>query len=230
MKRFQQAGRLGIIAWMTTMAWVTLIWVALAWATGCSRQLAVPGSAGTPDRKQLPFDRVSDNRGISPTAAFASEAIPAGTEVTVRLRLALSSADSRAGDSFEAVLDEPLVVAGKNIVPPSSLVTGRVVATKAGGRYDPGYLRLTLASIAINGKPFPLQTSSIFARGRSYEKRNHAASTPPPESDGIGLASGPAADSAPATQTSRAHNPADVKFSTGHRFTFRLAQPLLLQD
>ena len=102
--------------------------VSLAWETGCSRQLAVPVSDGNAGSAPLPFDRVSDNSGISPTAGFSFDGIPAGTEVTVRLQSALSSANSRAGDSFQAVLVEPMVVAGKMVVPPGAVVTGSVVA------------------------------------------------------------------------------------------------------
>ena len=221
MKRWQQGSRLTVV--------LTLTWVTLAWMTGCSRQIAVPGSGGTAGSSQLPFDRVSDNSGMSPTDGFTSEGIPAGTEVTIRLQLALSSADSRVGDSFEAVLDEPLVVAGKTVVPRSAPVTGRVVATKAsGGRHDPGYLRLTLASIAMNGKSIPLQTSSIFAKGRSYEKRNQAATAHGSEADvSVARAS---VSSATRSESRRDPNRGDVRFSTGRQFTFRLAQPLHLQN
>jgi hypothetical protein len=220
MKRWRQASRLTLAG---GVAWVSLSWATLAGVTGCSRQLAAPGSVETTDSGQLPFDRVSDGRGISPTAAFASESIPVGTEITIRLRLALSSTHSRAGDSFEAVLDEPVVVVGKTVIPPSTPVTGRVVATKAsGGRHDPGYLRLTLASIDMNGKSIPLQTSSIFAKGGFY--RNGS------KSDGEGSVAGSAMDSVTGSETARDSSNGDVRFSTGHRLTFRLAQPLPLHD
>jgi hypothetical protein len=223
MKRRWQVGRLKIAAGLACAI--------LAWTTGCSRQLAVPVSAGSADRGQIPFDRLSDSGGISPTDAFASDALPAGTGITVVLRSPLSSADARTGDSFEAVLDDPVIVTGKTVVPRSAPVTGRVVATKASaGVYDPGYLRLTLASIALNGKLIPLQTSSIFAKGGSYEKLKPAATAPGSEILGEGSAAAAAVDSGPVVQTSSLPNPSDVRFSTGHRFTFRLAQALHLQD
>lgn len=201
-----------------TLVWLTLVWLTLAWEVGCSRPLAVPRSGGTAGSDPLPFDRASDNRGISPSAEFTSVSIPEGTEITVRLRSALSSADSRVGDSSEAVLDEAVVVAGKTAAPRSAAVVGRVVATKAStAPHDPGYLRLTLASIALNGEIIPLQTSSIFAKGGSYEKRESSAA-------------GAVADSGSGSETSRDPNRGNVRFSTGHRFTFRLAQPLHLQD
>jgi hypothetical protein len=226
MNRWRLANQLTVVL---ALAWVGLACLTLAWLTGCSRQLAVPGSVETTDRSHLPFDHVSDSTGISPTSAFAFESIPVGTEINVRLGLALSSADARAGDVFEAVLDSPMVVAGKTVVPPSVRLTGRVIATKAsGGLHDPGYLRLTLASIAMNGKSVPLQTSSIFTKGGSNEKPNPAATAHVWAARAEGSASVATADSGTGSKTSPDPNSGDVRFSTGHRFTFRLAQPLHL--
>jgi hypothetical protein len=201
---------------------LTLAWVTMAWVTGCSRQVTVPGAGATADSGHLPFDRVSDESGVSPTAGFTPEGIPAGTEVTIRLQFPLSSADSRVGDSFQATLDEPIVVAGKTLVARGAAVTGSVVAAKAcAGGHDPGYLRVTLAAVAMDGKSIPVQTSSIFAKGRWYEKRKVAA-VKRSEDDAT---AGPAG-----TGTARSLSPGqgDVRFSTGHRLTFRLAQPLHL--
>jgi len=215
MKTWRQVARLTVV--------LTLACVTLAWVTGCSRQLAVQGSGATANSGHLPFDRVSDSSGMSPTAGFTPEGIPAGTEVSIRLRIPLSSADSRVGDSFQAVLDEPVVVAGKTMVPRGTPVTGSVVAAKAsGGPHDPGYVRLTLASIAMNGEAVPLQTSSIFAKGGSYEKRRATMT----RSDGDGK---DATTESRGNQLSFSPSQGDVRFSTGHRLSFRLTQPLHLQ-
>jgi hypothetical protein len=220
------------------LALVSLTWITFVW-TGCSRQFPVPGSSdpGSSEKTSsghLPFDRVSDVHGISPTAGFAADEIPAGTEVTVRLQLALSSADSRVGDSFQAVLDEAVVVAGKTVVPRGATVTGKVVAARA-SRYlhDPGYLRVTLASVVVNGKAVPLRTSSIFAKGRTYGKREMLAMNRS-AADDKGAVAGSAVDSGNGSEP-LFHEPQispgqdDVRFSTGRRLTFRLAQPLHLE-
>ncbi|MGA9965211.1 MAG: hypothetical protein WBQ10_08410 [Terriglobales bacterium] len=196
-----------------------------AWVTGCSRQLAVPVSGGTADASQLPFDRVSDNSGISPTSGLA-DGIPVGTEFTVRLQLALSSADSRVGDSFQAVLDEPVVVAGRTVLPRGTLFTGNVVAAKAsGGPQDPGYLRMTLVSMAVDGKSIALQTFSIFAKGGSYKKRR-APTVNSSQADGRAEVAESAVNSRSGSDSFFLPSQGDIRFSTGHRFTFRLAQPL----
>jgi hypothetical protein len=198
----------------------------LAGITGCSRQLAAPASGSTPDSRQLPFDRVSDNGGFSPTAEFASDGIPVGTKMTIRLQQGCSSSDSRAGDSFRAVLDKPIVQDGKTVISSGTPVTGRVIAVKASaGEHDPGYLRVTLVSLTINGKSLAVETSSIFAKGQSYARGKI------PMIKGSGTVSNgvlAAADPANGNQPSLGPGQADARFSTGRRLTFRLAQPLHL--
>jgi hypothetical protein len=222
MKRSQQASWRNI---PLDLALITLVGLILIGTTACSRQLAVPGSSETANHNQLPFDRVSERGGISPTDTFASDGIPAGTELTILLQRPLSSADFQAGDSFQAVLDEPLIVAGATLAPRGSPVTGSVVAAKpSSGPHDLGYLRLTLESIALNGKSIPLQTSSIFAKGASYKKRK----SPTMQAGGTDALVETNGNSKNETGASSYPRHGDVKFSTGHRLTFRLAQPLHL--
>ena len=224
MTRSRPASRRMMVLGFLIRAGLTVIW-----ATGCSRQIAAPGSTATGNRSQLPFDRVSDNGGVSPTAGFSFDGIPAGTEVTIQLQVALSSANSRAGDTFEAVLEEPLVVAGRTLATRGTPVTGSVVAAKASGSlHDAGYLRLTLTSISLNGKSIPLHSSSIFAKGAPDEKRK----TPTMQRSGVdddGAVVESAQDSGNGTGSPIHPNRGNVRFSTGRRLTFRLAQPLHLQ-
>jgi hypothetical protein len=220
------------------LALASLAWVTFAGMTGCSRQLAVPASGGTAGSAHLPFDRVSNGGGISPTAGFAFDGPPAGTEIVVRLQAALSSADSRVGDAFAAVVDEPVIVAGKIVVPQGAIVTGNVMAARASrSLHEPGYLRVTLTSMVVNGKAVPLRTSSIFAKGGSYAKRGARAMKTSGENDN-GAPAQSAADSTNggALPNQAASSPLlgpgqrDVRFSTGRRLTFRLAQPLHLES
>lgn len=183
-----------------------LLVLALAFATGCGRQEPLQATTGTASEgQQLPFG--AGKNGVSPVRGLTPSSVPAGTPITIRLRTALSSATSRAGDSFEAVLDAPVVVEGQTIVPAGAAITGRVVASaKSSTRpQDFGYLRLTVTTIEIGGTPVSVRTSSIFARGANGKH-------------GVIVISGN--DAAYGTTAK------DVGFATDRRLSFHLAQPL----
>ncbi|MBZ5599831.1 MAG: hypothetical protein LAN83_16080 [Acidobacteriia bacterium] len=215
--------------------------LALALATGCSRQPGVQTSdENAANDQQLPFDRAADKNGISPTGSLTPAAIPAGTPITIRLQSPVSSAESHSGESFDAVLDEPIVIDGQTVASRGAAVTGKVVAAKASGRLqDPGYLRLTLTSISVNGKPLPLQTSSVFVKGGSHEKRNLAmigggtgagALIGGIAGGGKGALIGSVIGAAGGTGTAYATGKKDVGFSTERRLTFRLTQAVAVQS
>ena len=213
----------------------------LALATGCSRQPGVQTSdENAANDQQLPLDRAADKNGISPTGSLTPAAIPAGTPITIRLQSSVSSAESHSGESFDAVLDDPIVVNGQTVAPRGAAVTGKVVAAKASGRlHDPGYLRLTVTSISVNGQPLPLHTSSVFVKGGSHEKRNLAmigggtgagALIGGIAGGGKGALIGSAIGAAGGTGTAYATGKKDVGFSTERRLTFRLTQPVAVQS
>jgi hypothetical protein len=209
----------------------------LALAAGCSRHTGL--QVADPDEGQrLPFAQVSDKNGESPTGSLLAAEIPAGTPITIRLQSGVSSATSQAGDTFEAVLDEPIIVQGQTIVPRGAALTGKVVAAKASGRlHDPGYLKLTLTTISIHGKPLSVQCSSIFEKGGSHEKRNLAiigggtgggALIGGLAGGGKGALIGGAVGAAGGTGAAYATGSKDVGFPAERRLTFRLTQPLPL--
>src|ERR1700756_2311287 len=93
-------------------------------------------------------------------------AVPTNTAIYIRLQQPLSSVTAKPGQSFSAVLDEPLVLEGQILVPQGTAVTGKVVAANESGHlHNAGYLRITLCSINLNGKSVPLQTNSMFVSG-----------------------------------------------------------------
>ena len=142
---------------------------------GCTRQLNLQASNEKTKSEQLPFEYTADATGISPTASLISAEIPAGTPITIRLQADLNSAACRSGDGFDAVLDKPIFLQGQSLAPAGSAVRGKVLAAKASGStHDPGFLRITLTEISVNGRFLSLQTSSIFAKGVSREKRAEA--------------------------------------------------------
>jgi hypothetical protein len=185
----------------------------LALTPACSKQLSVLSSGATSNPKhELPFDRIADGNGVSPTEALASVTVPAGTPIEVVLDSALSSASAHPGDIFEATLDEPIMLRGHMLVSRGTAVTGRVVFAKASDTRHPGYLRITLSGMTLHGKILDLHTSGIFAKGTG-DTRHPGANLP-------------SHASFPSGSQKQSLLSVEAKFSTARRLTFRLTQPV----
>jgi hypothetical protein len=149
----------------------------LAVGVACGHQSSVPviaSGAVTPDNARLPFDRAAQDGGISPTSSVVPPGaqVPSGTAFTVHLKRPLSSARAHSNDTFAAVLEEPVLVNNQVLAEAGAFVTGRVVeARPTNPAYTPGYMRLTLTSISINGKPVRVRTSSTFLKGTGPRRR-----------------------------------------------------------
>jgi hypothetical protein len=188
-----------------------------------------------------PFSKRGDKSDSKSSSLVPnSVTIPAGTPVSVRLQQAVSSASANSGDSFDAVLDEPLVINGQTVAPRGAAAVGRVVQAKSSGRlHDSGYLRLTLASIEINGKQVPVQASSIFVKGANHNKRNLAmigggtgagALIGGLAGGGKGALIGGLVGAGAGTGGAYATGKKDVGFGAERKLTFRLLQPIASQN
>jgi hypothetical protein len=195
----------------------------------------------------MPFSKHDDGNGAPPFSKRDKDdsksslvpnavTVPAGTPVSVRLQQSVSSASSNAGDSFQATLDEPLVINGQTVAPRGAAAVGKVVQAKSSGRlHDSGYIRLTLASIEINGKQVPVQASSIFVKGANHNKRNLAmigggagagALIGGLTGGGKGALLGSAIGAGAGTGGAYATGKKDVGFGAERKLTFRLLQPV----
>lgn len=181
---------------------------------GCARQPspAGPSDSALPQRRDqaaLPFGvKPAHNDGISPTASLvpAVPSIPAGTPLVIRLQSSLSSATARTGDTFKAVLDEPILVDGRPVLPTGTPVIGAVVGHKAGREGESSYLRLTVTVLDIRGESVRVDSSSISAKAASPDHARHS---------GSGLDA----------SLIRRRN---AEFGSQRRLTFRLTAPLEL--
>lgn len=194
-------------------------------AIGCNMASQRPVAASdTPNAQQPPFTEAK------------SLTVPVGATIYVRLQQSLSSASAQVGQEFSAVLDEPLIVENQTVVPSGAAVTGKVVAARESGHlHNSGYIRITLASIAVNGKPVALETNSVFAGGGSYKKRDltfigggagGGALIGALAGGGKGAAIGSIVGGAGGTAAAYATGQKQVGFRPEQRLGFRLTQPL----
>jgi hypothetical protein len=192
----------------------------LTFLCACSRPPA--DTSSNSDSQKLPFDREPRSTGISPSRSVipSTTKLPEGTLIPVRLQSALSSASSHAGDTFNAIVDNAVVIDGQTLIPRGTAATGRVLEAKPsagsvgssherslGSSQEAGYLRIVLVSLNIGGRPVAVETSSIFAKGGSREERNGTTST----------------------ASSAGQKDRDIVFGTDRHLNFRLAQTIDLQ-
>jgi hypothetical protein len=99
--------------------------------------------------------------------------LPSGTIVTVRLERALSTVRNRAGDTFEATLDEPVVVDGTEILARGTKFTGHVTTSEASGRLKGrAVLGITLDAFDTDGQHHPIKTSLAQRTTEAHKRRN----------------------------------------------------------
>jgi hypothetical protein len=195
---------------------IAVILLTLSLLCACGRPPSENSSNS--DSQKLPFDRQPRSTGISPSQSLIPSAtkLPEGTPIPIRLQTALSSASSHAGDTFNATLDEPVVVDGQTLIDRGTPVTGRVLEAKPSASplahpLEPGYLRIVLVSLNVGGRPVGIETSAIFAKGGTREGRH------------------PATSATPGASQKDKDRDRDIVFGIDRRLNFRLAQAVDLQ-
>ncbi len=100
-------------------------------------------------------------------------AIPQGTPIQIRMIDSLSSANAKAGQTFRASLEQPIMVNGRTLYPRGADVTGQVIRAHSSGRLsDPGELELALTQITANGVSYPIAVEPLKMKGESHTKSN----------------------------------------------------------
>lgn len=163
---------------------VPAILLILLAAFGCSHRTPNMPTEGATQSNPAPFQSQPSpaaeiRQGFSLTDSQGkgspfqkSDLIPAGALLTVRLPVPLV-AGSGFKESFEALLDEPVVVDGNMLISRDAIVRGEIESAHVSKTSpDRGYVRLTLSSVQVDGVSVPIQTASLFARQLSTAPAN----------------------------------------------------------
>jgi hypothetical protein len=215
-----------------------LVGLLLCLGGACAKQQAnlLDPAGSHSDSEKLPFDRHPRAEGISPSQSLipSISKLPVGTPITIRLQTPISSASAHPGDRFKAILDDPIVIDGQTVIARGSAVSGHILAARASAQSDlPGYVRLALYSLSLEGKALPVETSSVFAKAGSHKSRK--AAPPNGETGGTFIGdSGKAslvgtATNSPSNASAPDDAAKDISLNSDRRLTFRIAQPVDLQ-
>lgn len=146
----------------------------LLWSAACSRPAGGPAMGALqdtaapfrPDSHADPTDPSGES--VSPPEnglPFRDPQLPAGTLLTVRLKTAITAGTSISANSFEGVVDEPVIIDGNTLIPRGASVIGLVQSARISAvKPNRAFVRLALQSIHIGDLDVPVQTASLFTR------------------------------------------------------------------
>lgn len=146
------------------------------WGAGCSRPVSMRSGdeSARSETSAVPFTNIAerpDSQSANQQTAIpigASQSLPVGTMLTVRLNDPVWTDAPNASGTFEATVDEAVTLDGITFVSRGANVSGRVESAGASAiKSNRNYVRLTLDSISLAGRDVPIQTSSLFARGQA---------------------------------------------------------------
>ena len=102
----------------------------------------------------------------------ATVLVPAGTHLVIRMIDGIDSNQNKVGDTFQASLEDPLIVDSTQIAPKGTMVYGKLEQVKSAGRIQgQSELRLVLTGIVLNGSTYNMVTGDYTVQGGSRGKQ-----------------------------------------------------------
>jgi hypothetical protein len=148
----------------------------LALVLGCSgSKTADEGaspSAGNPDNTAGAGASATKQPGMIEKLMQKTVTVPEGTVLEVRLNESISSKTSQPGESFSAVVADPVEVEGKVAIPKGAEATGTVIDAKPLGKFKgAAKLQVELDSVSFGGNHYKITTATIERTKKGKGKR-----------------------------------------------------------
>ncbi len=136
-----------------------------------SSAASVPMQAPAPVIKQAqPVGQTTDQTTVATSGATVL--VPAGTHLVVRMIDGIDSNQNKVGDTFQASLEDPLIVDSTQVAPKGTMVYGKLEQVKSAGRIQgQSELRLVLTGIVLNGSTYNMVTGDYTVQGSSRGKQ-----------------------------------------------------------
>ena len=108
----------------------------------------------------------------SPKAAPAAVLVPEGTILTVRVTESIDVDVARAGSTFKSIVDDPVMVNGRPVIPRgSSALLQAVQVQQSGTMKGSDKITLKASSVSFGGRAYPMATSYVEAKGGGEGKK-----------------------------------------------------------
>ena len=98
--------------------------------------------------------------------------VPAGTALNVRLTQAIDVDVSQAGQTFKAIVDDPVMIGGSVVIPRGASATVQAVQVQQSGTMKGSdKISLKINSIGFGGRVYEVVTGYVEAKGKGEGKR-----------------------------------------------------------
>jgi hypothetical protein len=158
--------------------------------------------------------------------------IPSGTRFQVRLVEAITSAEKRPGDKFEATLASDLQADGRLLAPKGSIVVGKLSGVERAGKVEGrARLALILTELQVRGESYGIETNTLTFEAEASTKDDAAkigagagigAAIGAIAGGGKGAAIGAVIGGGAGTATVLSTRGKEVELAVEQEFTFRL--------
>jgi len=98
--------------------------------------------------------------------------VPAGTPLNVRLTQGIDVDASQAGQTFKAIVDDPVLMNGSIVIPRGATATVQAAKVEQSGKMKGSdKITLKLNSIAFGGTAYPVVTEYVETKGKGEGKK-----------------------------------------------------------